>query len=55
MFHRKDFDGVARIMESDAVVADTEPELRRIDILKPIDIAFAGGQQAGPGREGYAG
>jgi hypothetical protein len=47
----EDFDGVAEIMEADAVVADAEPELRGIDVLETFYVAFAGGEETGQSME----
>ena len=47
----EDFDGVAEIVEADAVVADAEPQLGWLDILEALDVAFAGGKIAGDGVE----
>jgi hypothetical protein len=44
MFYGKDHDGFAEIVEADAVVAGSETELRRLDILEALDVAFAGGE-----------
>jgi len=41
MFYGDDLDGVAKVMEADAVIPDTETEFRRFDIMEPLDIAFA--------------
>jgi len=41
MSHGDDLDGVAQVMEADAVVPDTETEFRRFDVMEPLDIAFA--------------
>ena len=42
----ENLDGVAEVVEADAVVADAEAELRRIDVLKPLYVAFAGTDEA---------
>jgi hypothetical protein len=34
MFHGEDHDGIAEIMKTDAVVADAEAELGRLDALE---------------------
>jgi hypothetical protein len=41
VLYGEDFDGVAKVMEADAIVADTETELWRFDVMEPLDIAFA--------------
>ena len=46
MFYRKNLDGVAEIVKADAVIADTETELRRFDILEALHIAFSCSQKA---------
>jgi hypothetical protein len=42
VLYGEDFDGVAEVMEADAVVADAEPELGRVDVLEALHVAFAG-------------
>lgn len=44
MFYGENQDGIAEIVESHAIVADAEAELWRLNILKALDIAFAGGE-----------
>jgi len=44
VFYGEDQDGVSEIMEADAVVADAEAELWRLDVLEALDIAFVGGE-----------
>ena len=47
VFYRDDEDGIAEIVKADAVVAAAKAELWRIDILKVLDIACAGGEIPG--------
>jgi hypothetical protein len=47
VFYGSDAKGVSVVMETHAVVADPQPELRRFDVLETLDIAFAGFQIAG--------
>jgi hypothetical protein len=47
MSHGDDFDGVAKVMEADAIVADTETELWRFDVMEPLNVAFAAREDAG--------
>ena len=47
MFHSGDADGIPVIVETDAVVSNTKPELRRFDLLEALDVAFAGFKIAG--------
>lgn len=47
VFHGGDAYGVSLAMEADAVVADAEAELGRLDVLEALDVAFAGLQIAG--------
>ena len=42
----ENFDSVSLVVEADAVVSDAEAELRGFDILKALDIAFAGTDEA---------
>ena len=42
-------------MEADAVVADAEPELGRVDVLEALYVAFAGDEEDGPERGGCGG
>ncbi len=44
MFYRDDKDGIAEIVKANAVVATAEAELRRLDILDALNIAFASGE-----------
>jgi hypothetical protein len=44
VLHGEDHDGIAEIMKADAVVADAEAELGRLDALEALDIAFAVGE-----------
>lgn len=44
VFYGEDQDGISEIVEADAVVADAETELWRLDVLEALDIAFAGGE-----------
>ncbi len=41
------FDGIAQVMEADAIVSDAEPKLWRVDVLEALYIAFAGGEETG--------
>ena len=47
VFYREHFDGISEVVEAEAVVADSEPELWRVDVLKAFYVAFAGGEEAG--------
>ena len=47
MLHGENLDGVTEIMEADAKIADAEAELGRFDVLEPLDIAFASGDETG--------
>jgi hypothetical protein len=47
VFHGGDANGVSLVMEADAVVADAEAELGRLDVLEALDVAFAGLHIAG--------
>lgn len=42
----ENFDSVSLVVEADAVVSDAEAELRGFDILKALDVAFAGTDEA---------
>jgi hypothetical protein len=42
----ENFERVPEVMEADAIVADAEAELRGLDTLKALDIAFANGEDA---------
>jgi hypothetical protein len=55
VFYGEDIDGVVRVTEADAVVADTETELWGFDITKPLDVAFAGSNDAGQSVENAQG
>jgi hypothetical protein len=41
VFYGENHNGIAEIVEADAVVADAQTELGRLDILEALDIAFA--------------
>jgi hypothetical protein len=43
----EDFDPIAVIVESNAIVAETETQFRRLDILQALHIAFAGRKETG--------
>jgi len=45
----EDEDGIAVVVEADAVVADAEAHLWRLNVLKALYVAFAGGEIAGDG------
>ena len=47
MFYGDDFDRVAGITESNAVVADAKTELWGFDALESLDVAFTSGEDAG--------
>jgi hypothetical protein len=47
----ENLDGIAEVVEANAVVADAEAELRGIDILEALYVAFAGTDEAGQGME----
>ncbi len=51
----KNEDEVAGVVETDAVVAGTEPELGRVDVLEALHIAFASREIAGEGFGGCGG
>ena len=40
MADAEDLDGVAEVAETDAVAAEADPELRRLDTLETADTAF---------------
>jgi hypothetical protein len=44
VFYGEHQDGITEIMKADAVVADTETQFGRFDILEALDIAFARGE-----------
>jgi|HubBroStandDraft_4_1064222.scaffolds.fasta_scaffold03042_5 hypothetical protein len=44
VFYGEHQDGITEIMKADAVVADAETQLGRLDILESLDIAFARGE-----------
>jgi|HubBroStandDraft_1064217.scaffolds.fasta_scaffold11940_4 hypothetical protein len=44
VFYGENQDGISEIVEADAVVADAETKLWRLDVLEALDIAFAGGE-----------
>ena len=41
VFYREDFNGVAAIVEADTVIADSQPELRWIDVAKALDVTLS--------------
>lgn len=47
MADREDLNSLIGIMEAEPVVTDAEPELGRIDSLKPLHVALAGGDMTG--------
>jgi hypothetical protein len=47
VFHGGDAHSVSVLMETNAIITDPQPELRRFDTLEPFDVAFAGIQIAG--------
>lgn len=47
VLYGEDFDGIAEVMEAEAIVADAEPELWRVDVLEALYVAFAGGKETG--------
>jgi hypothetical protein len=49
VLYGENFDDISGIVEADAVVADPESELWRLDALKTFYIAFAAGDHAGHG------
>jgi len=46
---REDEDGIAVVAEAHAVVTDAQAQLGRLDVLKALYVAFAGGELAGDG------
>ncbi len=44
MFYGEDQDGISEIVEANAVVAGAEAELRRLNVLELLDIAYARGE-----------
>jgi hypothetical protein len=46
MFDCEDEDGVAEVVETNAVVADAEAELGRLNILQPFHISFSRGRES---------
>src|SRR6185437_7731563 len=49
MFDGEDEDGVTVVVEADAVVANAQAQLGRLDILKSLHVAFTRGEIAGEG------
>ena len=49
MPYGEDFDGIVEVTEADAVVADTETELWRLDVLESFNVALAREDRAGQG------
>src|SRR5579864_1764944 len=47
VFYSGDANGMSLVMEADAEVADSQPELRRLNVQETFDVAFAGSQIAG--------
>ncbi|MGB9489668.1 MAG: hypothetical protein WCA92_04295 [Terriglobales bacterium] len=43
----ENFDGVAGVMEADAIIPNPEAEFRGFDAMKPLDIPFAAREDAG--------
>ena len=46
MFYRENLDGIAVVVKADAVIADAQAKLRRLDVLKAFYIAFLGLNEA---------
>ena len=46
-----DVEGVSVVVEAEPVVADAQAELGRLDVLKALHVAFAGGGEVGQGME----
>jgi hypothetical protein len=44
VFYSGNANGITVVMEADAVISNPQPELRRFNVLKALDIAFASGQ-----------
>src|SRR5450631_1667696 len=55
VFYGGDADDVSVVMEADAVVAYPQPELRRLDVLETLNVAFAGFQIVGQRMENTEG
>jgi hypothetical protein len=51
MLHGEDFDGIVEVAEAEAVVAETQAEFWWFDVMEPLYVAFASGDQAGQGME----
>ena len=51
MFDARDFEGIAEVVETYAILADSEAELDRFNGLKPFDVAFPGSDESGYGME----
>lgn len=49
MFDGQDADRANVVVEADAVIADAQPHLGRLDVLEALHVAFAGGKIAGNG------
>lgn len=47
MLYRDNANGVAVFMEEKAIIADSQPKLRRIAVLEKFDVSLAGFQIAG--------
>jgi hypothetical protein len=47
VLYGEDFNGVAKVMEADAIIPDTETEFRWFDVVEPLDIAFATSEDSG--------
>ena len=46
-----DLEGVAMIVEAEPVIADAQGEFGRLDVLKALHVALAGGGEVGQGVE----
>ena len=55
VFYGGDADDVSVVMEADAVVAYPQPELRRLDVLETLNVAFAAFQIVGQRMENTEG
>jgi len=55
MFYGENFYRLVEVAEADAVVADSETELWRLDVLESLDVAFAGSKHAGQSVENAQG
>ena len=46
VFYVRDANSISLVMKAHAVVADSQPEFRRFNVLETLDVAFAGFQIA---------